>query len=152
MSEMTSTASADTAARWGPVTIVVATLLGLATLTFVAASVIHFGVQLPLGVVTIYDPFQGAAIPEAIIAAVLAGGLVTVLTRARAAWAVALGATIFGVLGVIVGVSVILGRQLGRSGDLAYHVTMLVELLLTVGVLLTPQARRALAQFGSRDR
>jgi hypothetical protein len=138
-------------ARWEPIT-AVAGLLGLATLTFLAASVIHFGVRLPLGVVTIYDPFSGAALPEAIIAAVLAGGLVTVVTKARAAWWVALTATVFGVLGVIVGVSVILGRQLGRSGDLVYHATMLVELLLTLGVLLTPQTRRALGQFGSRNR
>jgi hypothetical protein len=51
----------------------------------------------------------------------------------------------------LLGLATLLGRQLGRSGDLAYHATMLIELLFTLGVLLTPQTRGALSQFGSRD-
>ena len=123
----------------------IAGLMWLATLTFVIASMLHFGVTLSLGVVTIHgEPFRRAAIPEGVIAAVLAGGSVGALTRRPAAWWLALATAIFAVLGVIVGLSTIAIGVGPRTGpDIAYHISVLVLLVLTVGLLMMPGARRA---------
>lgn len=51
-----------------------------ATVTFVAASLLHFGVSIPIGGTTVKDSFQGAAIPEMFIAIGMAGGSLSVLT------------------------------------------------------------------------
>ena len=124
---------------------VIAGLMGLATLTFVIASLLHFGVALPLGVVTINgEPFRRAAIPEGIIAAVLAAGSVVALTRRPTAWWLALATSIFAVLGVIVGLSTIaIGVGPRTVPDITYHISVLVLLLVIVGLLVTPGARRA---------
>ncbi len=101
---------------------------------------LHFGVSVSLGPATVSDPFRGAAIPEAVIAAVVAVGAVSVLTRRATAWWVALGTTLFAVLGTAYGLTVTVPR--GEPGDIAYHLSLLTLLVATVGLLLASRGRR----------
>jgi len=43
---------------------------------------------------------------------------------------------------VVLGLSIVLSSSAGRSGDIVYHVSLLVLLVLTLVLLLTPAARR----------
>ena len=119
-------------------------------LTFATASLLHFGTTLSLGFATIHDPFRGAAVPEAIIAAALVGGAVIVLAAPHGSWGVALTTTLFATAGVIIGLSFILGGSVSRPGDLLYHILILVALLATIGLEITTPARTALRK-GARS-
>jgi len=116
----------------------VALLMAVATLTFIVASAVHFGTRIPLGVVTLDDPFRDAAIPEAIIAGVMVVGLIGLLAGV---WWLALVTTLFSAAGTILGLSIVLSSAAGRSGDIAYHVSVLAVLVVTIGLLVTPRAR-----------
>ena len=121
-----------------PVSIPVALLMAVASLTFIMASLVHFGDRIPLGVVSLDDPFRNAAIPEGIIAAVMVVGLVGLLAGT---WWLALAATLFATAGTVLGLSIVLSSAAGRTGDIAYHVSVLTVLVVTVGLLVTPRAR-----------
>jgi hypothetical protein len=113
--------------------------LTVGAVTLGLASAIHSGVPL-----IVQDPFPGAAIPEAILAFVLAVGAAGVWSRIGAAWGVALATTLFGLAGVGFGFSLTVGS--GRTGDIAYHASLLAVLVAAALLLLTPAARG----FGSR--
>ena len=125
-----------------PVSTTIAGLMLVEAVTLAMASIVHFGVVIPLGVVTLDDPFAGARIPEAIIAIVVAVAAISLLTGWAGAWWLALLATLFAIAGVLVGISIVLSGTVSRAGDLVYHSSLLVALLLTVGLLATPAARR----------
>ncbi|MCL5952792.1 MAG: hypothetical protein M1132_13930 [Chloroflexi bacterium] len=129
--------------QWQPISVAICGLMVVATVAFAVASIIHFGVTLTLGPVRINDPFGGAAIPEAVIAAVLAMGSATLIARWAMAWPSALGATLFAFLLTIYGLTVTLRSS--RTGDIAYHISILVVLAVIVGLLLLPAARRNLS-------
>ena len=125
-------------------------LMLLEAATFAIASWLHFDIAFPLGFTTINgEPFLGAAIPEAIIAGVLLGGAVGLLASPAGGWGLALTTTLFALAGVIVGLNFILRGSVSRPGDLIYHLTMLVALVLTIGLLLTPAARAMRRRAGS---
>jgi hypothetical protein len=107
--------------------------------TFAIASILHFGVL---------EFFLGAAIPEAIIAVVLAAGAIAVMRRPGGSWWLALTTTLFALAGVIIGLSVILRSHVSRPADLIYHAGIFVALLITISLLLTPAMRRVLRQQG----
>ena len=72
----------------GSISRVIAGLMLVEAVTLAIASIVHFGVVIPLGVVTLDDPFAGAKIPEAIIAVVVGvgdplGGVVEVVQLRR---------------------------------------------------------------------
>jgi hypothetical protein len=119
-------------------------------LTFATASLLHFGTTLSLGFATIHDPFRGAAVPEAIIAAALVGGAIVVLAAPRGSWGLALTTTLFAVAGVIIGLSFILSGPVSRPGDLIYHGLILVALLATLGLEVTTPVRTALRKAALR--
>jgi hypothetical protein len=119
------------------VRIVIGVLLTVGAVTLGLASAIHFGVPL-----IVRDPFAGAAIPEAILAVVLAVGAASVWSRIGAAWGVAIATTLFGLAGVGFGFSLTVGT--GRTGDIAYHASLLAVLMAAALLLLTPAARRTL--------
>jgi hypothetical protein len=114
-------------------------LLTMAAVTLGVASVLHFGVAIRLGVATISDPFAGAAIPEAVIAIVVAAGAAALLLRPAAARWLAPAATVFALAGTLYGLTVTLRR--GGAGDIAYHLTLLAMLVASAALLLT-RARR----------
>ncbi len=116
--------------------------MAAATVTLALASVIHFGNTVPLGVVTIHDPFRGAALPEAIIAVVLGAGLLGVLIRLPVAWWMALATTLLALAGVILGLTIVLLGSAHRTGDIVYHVSLLTLLVVTVVLLVAPAGRQ----------
>lgn len=116
----------------------VGVLMAVAAVTFGIASAVHFGGTVPLGFVTVHDPFPGAKFPEMIIGAVLAAGSIPVLARVRFARVIGLVATGFAVIGTGVG----LRFTLGRTGDLEYHFGVLTLLLVTFALLYLPSATR----------
>lgn len=126
----------------GPLARVVGWSMLLAALTLLAASAIHFGITVRLGPVSIYDPFPGARIPEAILGLALLAGSLFVLARWPGAWGAGLGTTLFTLLLTIYGLTVTVSS--GSTGDIAYHITLLAMLLAILVLLLTPAARRAL--------
>ncbi|HEX6498024.1 MAG TPA: hypothetical protein VF054_03225 [Micromonosporaceae bacterium] len=111
-------------------------LMALAAATFVIVSVVHFGVDIPIGFATISDPFSGAAVPEAVIGAVMAIGATAVLTRRTRSRGIALGTTSFALLGTGFGLTITLSSA--RTGDVAYHLSILVTLLVILALLLVP--------------
>jgi hypothetical protein len=107
--------------------LVIGRLMLAEAVTFAIASILHFGVG---------ETFIGAAIPEAIIAVVLGAGAIAVIRRPTGSRWIALATTLFALLGVIIGLSVILGGRVSRPVDLAYHATIFVALVVTVVLLL----------------
>lgn len=126
-----------------------AALMVAEAVTLAIASIVHFGVVIGLGIVTLNDPFEGARVPEAIIAVVLAVGGLSLLLRLRGDRWLALGATLFAILGVLVGLSVVLFGGVSRPGDAVYHVSLLIALLLTLVVQITASER---ARTAAHDR
>jgi hypothetical protein len=115
-------------------------LIAVAAASFAVASVIHAGTEIPLGLTTVSDPFPGAAIPEAVLALVVAAGAVAVFTRRPAARGIAVMATVFALLGTAYGLTVTL--RSARTGDVAYHVGILVVLAIILGLLVMPRGKR----------
>lgn len=111
----------------------VAPLLGLVAISFAIASAIHFGVALG----PISDPFPGAKIPEAILAVIAAAGAITVAAKVRGSRWFALAATAISIAGVLFGLSVTLGSA--AYGDIAYHFSVLVLLVVTLVVTFLPR-------------
>ena len=109
-------------------------LLEAATLAI--ASIVHSGVVIRLGFMTLNDPFPGARIPEAVIAVVVAAAALSLLTRWAGARWFALAASIFAIIGVLVGVRFTLMGAGSRPGDLVYHGFLLAALLVTLALLL----------------
>jgi hypothetical protein len=118
-------------------------LLGVAALTLAVASLLHFGVAIPLGATTITDPFAGAAIPEAVLSVVVAAGAVTLLARLPLSRWLAPAATLLALAGTLYGLTVTVRR--GEPGDIAYHLALLT-LLVASGVLLLVAVRRGRAR------
>src|SRR3989442_11799410 len=87
--------------------------------TFAIASILHFGVA---------ESFIGAAIPEAIIAVVLAAGAIRLMRRPAGSWPIAMLTTLFALAGVIIGLSVILGGRGSRPFDLSLHAPIFLAL------------------------
>lgn len=111
-------------------------LMALAAAAYAVASIVHFGVDIPVGFTTISDSFPSAAAPEAVIAAVVAIGAAAALTRRTNSKAIAVGTTSFALLGTVYGLSITLNST--RTGDVAYHLSILATLLIVLGLLLVP--------------
>src|SRR5436309_12600451 len=108
-------------------------LMLLAALTLLIASAIHARL---LGTL---DPFEGAALPEAIIGAVVLAGAVATLWSWPGSWSLAFGATLFAIVGTLVGLRFTVPR--GSTGDVVYHVSLLGTLLVISGLLVRWRAR-----------
>jgi hypothetical protein len=99
-------------------------LLAVEALSFALASVAHFATDFP-----------DAAIPELLIAVVLAIGAWTVVSRQAHAWGIALGTTAFATAGTVLGLTIIAtGRQ--DIPDLTYHAGILSALCATLIILI----------------
>lgn len=116
-------------------------LMALAAAAFAVVSVVHFGVDIPLGFSTVSDSFPGAAPPEAVIAAVVAVGAMSVLTGRSNSRGVGLATTSFALLGTVYGLTVTLNSA--RSGDVISHFGILAMLVFTLGITLLPGRRDA---------
>jgi hypothetical protein len=126
-----------------PVATAIRGLLVVTSVAFALASLVHFGAVLALGPITLHDPYPGAAIPEAIIAVVLGIGAIFMIAGWPGSRWVALGTSLFALLLTIFGLTVTMGS--GRTGDIVYHVTVLLALLAIVALLIrldVPQERK----------
>jgi hypothetical protein len=126
-----------------PLLYVICSLMALDALSYVIASIIHFGVVILLGPLTLKDSFPGAAIPEASIAVVLALGILSLLIRWRGRWWGALVASLYALLLTCFGLSVTLGSP--RTDDIIYHIAVLALTVVIVVVLLLPMSRKSLS-------
>ena len=78
-----------------PTLTLIAGLMAASAAMLVIASIVHFGATIG----GLHDPFRDAAVPEAVIASVLACGVAAVVLRPTNAWGIAVGATVFAVAG-----------------------------------------------------
>lgn len=117
--------------------------LGLLTtanaLLYIGASVLHLGVKLPLGILTLGfpQPIPQASIAEGLIGGVLAVAAGALFVRGHAALRLAWGASLFALVGTLFGLTIVFLRRLGGP-DLGVHFVMLAGLaggfVLLIGV------------------
>jgi|HubBroStandDraft_5_1064220.scaffolds.fasta_scaffold851570_2 hypothetical protein len=123
----------------------IAWLMGLAALTFGIASALHFDIHITIGSLVIQgESFRNAAIPEAIIGAVVAAGTIAWISRSHQGAVLALSTTVVAILGVCIGLyEVTLGDAVRNTADVVYHVCVLALLLVILyGVSTTFRASR----------
>lgn len=118
---------------------IAALLLAVAAATFWAASGIHFGLTVPLGFATVSDRFAGAAVPEAVVGTVVALGAIALWSGRAEGRGIALATTSFATLVTLYGISVTVSG--GRTLDVVYHVSVLVILFASLGILLSERRR-----------
>src|SRR5487761_235074 len=123
-------------------------LMAAAGLTLVVASIVHWGLSIPLGFTTFRDPFFGAAIPEAVLGVASLLGAYAVLDRWSQAYSLALGAVGLSLLGTCYGISITVGSI--RVGDIGYHLGLLAMLLAAAILLLLRGVRRELRAPAAR--
>jgi hypothetical protein len=112
-------------------------VIAIEAISFVVAGVSHTGVQLPLGFATLNE--------RVIVPAAIVESLCAVIGRRPFAWGAALGAQLFALAAVILGISVLAAGAAPVSAfDSTYHRVMLAALLIGVALLFTPTAKRAL--------
>lgn len=117
----------------------VAALMGFEALTLAVISSLHLSGVLGGGT----KPFNptAAGIAEAVIFAVLAPAAVAYHRIGPPARTAALAATLFAIVGFIVGLTITLRG--GDAIDIAYHATLLPLLLVTFAALLRRKGRNA---------
>jgi hypothetical protein len=109
----------------------VAAVMGLIALTLAVASLVHLAGDVR-GRSDLFDAAD-AGIAEAVIAAALAGGAVTMLRVPHRARTVGLATLGFATLGFLVGLSIT--ARAGHLPDIAYHASMLPMLVGSLIVL-----------------
>lgn len=120
----------------------IAALMLAVVVSLTSASLIHFGLHVPIGFVTIHEVADGAAVPEALIAVVLLVGAGSVIAHLRTRWPIALGTSLFALLGVFVGLRFTLMD--GQTGDVVYHLCLLAALITLLTLILSPAGRQSL--------
>lgn len=106
----------------------------VASLALIGASAIHFGLAIQVGAVIVRDPFPGAAAPEAILGVIQGLGAIAMFINLSRSGGIAAATTSFTTLVVIYGLSITLRG--GRVGDVTYHISILLLLVVTLVVLL----------------
>ena len=106
-------------------------LMAAAAMALFVLSAIHFGLALPVGALTVRDPYF-TAIPEAVLGVVEAVGAATLAVSWRNARGTASAATVITIIGVLVGLSIMVYG--GRLGDIVYHLSLLAGLLVTLAL------------------
>ena len=107
--------------------------MALAAATLLIASAIHFGLRVPLGAVVIADPFPGAAVPELVLGILLGAGVLLRFAGWRHSRVAAIAVAAITLLGTVYGMTVTLRGA--RTGDIAYHLALLLMLLVTLVLL-----------------
>jgi hypothetical protein len=128
-------------------------LLVVEALGFLVFAVLHLGLTLPLGFVTLEEPQrQYAVFVEGISAFFLMVGAFAAMTRRSWAWTAATVAHLLAAVGVLWGmVAIRAGRGPHTPLNDTFHSVMIIVLLAGLAFLLTPTGRRALS-FNTRPR
>lgn len=115
-------------------------LMLLAAVSLLAASVIHFGPALPFNGFGISDQFDSAAVPEGVLGLLLAASAAYLASGRMASRELALAATFFTLLLSLIGFSLTLATA--RTGDIVYHIALLVLLGTIIAGLTLSLLRR----------
>ncbi|HZU76387.1 MAG TPA: hypothetical protein VFA70_06455 [Dehalococcoidia bacterium] len=125
----------------------VATTAAVEAATFYFFGLAHTGLRIPLGLATVSEPrIVPATVVEWLCGLALAGGACAIAVRHPRGWAAALGAQLFALAGVG------LGLWAGSSGEGAtalnhtYHLVMLGCLAAGGALLLTPAGKATLSR------
>lgn len=127
-------------------------LIVVNAVAFLGASIVHFGVPIPLGITTLADvTILPAGIVEGAIGIAFVVAAAAVLARRDWAWSETVGAHVFGILGVLIGLSVTL-RDPGdsSSANFQFHVAVLPVLVAGLVLLLTEGGKAALGRLTGR--
>lgn len=134
-----------TTRRRPPIVTVISVLIVVEAVSFLVASLLHMGVQFPLGISE--PPNQYAAIVEGMCGIFLAVSAIVVFARGAGAWGIAVAAHVFAIAGVILGIIVVIrGGVSGDEANAIYHPIILVVLIVTLILLMTRGARDALGR------
>jgi hypothetical protein len=117
---------------------------------FLAASVSHAGVRVPLGVGVVAEP---VIVPATIVEGLIAAGFAVAAWASFAGrpwrWQALVGAHGLSAGGVLLGIAALAAGGGPRTGSNdAFHRVMLTIAVVALVVLWTPQVRAALGRFG----
>jgi hypothetical protein len=134
-----------TTRRWTTVATVISVLIVAETVSFLLASLLHLGVQLPLGFL---EPrVIPAAIVEGLCGISLAVSAYAVFARKTWAWRGAVAAHVFAVAGVFLGITAVaLGGDPDDPANTIFHWVIVAVLILVLALLATPGARITLSR------
>ena len=126
----------------------IAFAMGLEALTLAVMAFLHLASSLGGGLNSFSAPDAGVA--EAVICVVLAYGALRLMRGASRARAIAMASTALAIVGFVIG----LGSTLrgGDAVDIAYHVTMLPLLVLTLRALLRRPANETTTPVNRLER
>jgi hypothetical protein len=123
-------------------------LIVVNAVAFLVASGVHFGIRIPLGFTVLSDvTILPAGIVEGAIGIVFVLAGAAVLARQDWAWNATTAAHLFGILGVLVGLSVTLENPDDTSPvNTLFHLAILPVLVLGLILTLTKSGKRALGR------
>lgn len=127
--------------RWSPIVLAISVLIIGETATFLLASLLHLGVPIPLG----FSEPQNipATIVEGLCWLFLATSLYALFAHKTWAWWLTVAAHVFAILGVFLGIFAT-RNSTGDEANFIYHRVILVVLIVTLILLVTPGARAAM--------
>jgi hypothetical protein len=122
------------------------------TVIFLSASVLHLGLRVSIGSVVVeLGQITAASIAEALIGVFFGLAAFALVQHVPHAWRAAVGAHLFGLAGVLVGLGAVSsGTSPYRALNVAYHGAMLVAIVAGIVLLLTPGVRTSMRQ-GKHD-
>jgi hypothetical protein len=126
----------------------VGVLAAVYSATFFVGALLHAGVRIPLGFAVLTEPvIVPAVIVEGLCGIGLAASAYAVLTHKSWAWPFTLGAHAFALGGVLLGITAIaVGRGPHTVLNDTYHRVMVILLLASVALLVTPLGKAALGR------
>ena len=124
---------------------VISVLIVLEAITFLLATLLHLGIQFPLG---FSEPrIIPAAIVEGLCGIFLAVSAYAMFAHRSWAWWGAIAAHVFAVAGVLLGITALaLGAGPSTEANTIYHRVILAVLVVVLALLATPGARAALGR------
>jgi len=134
--------------RRGSGAILIGVLAALYAATFLVGALLHAGVSVPLGLAVLSEPvIVPATIVEGLCGIFLATAAYSAFARKARAWTVVVGAHIFALGGVLLGITALaLGAGPSTGLNFVYHRVMLLALVAGTVLLLTPTGRAALGR------
>lgn len=128
--------------RWPPIVTAISVLTIGETISFLLASLLHLGIPIWPG---FSEPrLIPATIVEGLCGLFLGVGLYTMFANKTWAWRTAATAHVFAILGVLLGIYAT--RSFTDEANFIYHRVILVVLVITLALLVTPGVRATLGR------
>ena len=129
-------------------TIMVAVLISLEALAFLLVSLIHFGIDIPIGFAADVAARTPAAIVELLCAIFLDLAAVSILIRSPWARTITIAAHIAGIMGIVLLVSVFTAGDIRQTGLNGVYRLIMVVLGISGLFLMTARGKAALGGRG----